>query len=203
MRLIVEDPTPEFREDLLALLANHHTHVEVHVDNTWTLERAEKYWNILPPRAQKIVREAVLHMGTVPASLLREDGKGLRGHSGPLRTALERGIRLGWWPDTIQPPIEAQGPGFGQVAGYTMPADLIEVFEEAIVDATQQAALTEAIDSEGGTWDADRAMKAFHSASQHHVDKKRTRAVLRRIAATGFIVKTDPDRAVYRLTDES
>lgn len=32
----------------------------------------------------------------------------------------------------MQPPIEAQGPGFGKVVGYRMPDDLVEVFYTAV-----------------------------------------------------------------------
>lgn len=201
MKLIIEDPTPEFREQLLALLADHAAYVEIQTDATWTPERAARYWHSLPPRAQRILREAVLHHGYVSADLLREDGKGLRGHSGPLRAALERGVRKGWWPDGMRPPIQPQGPGFGQVVGYRIPDDLIEVFEEAIVDTTHQTALAEAIDSDGGTWDPVRAIAALGRAG-HNVDAKRARAVLRRLADTGLIVKVDGTAAIYRSTTE-
>jgi hypothetical protein len=201
VKLIIQDPTPEFQRDILNLLADYAAHVEIETDATWTPERAERYWHSLPPRAQRILREAVLHDGYVSADVLREDGKGLRGHSGPLSSALERGVRKGWWPDGMRPPVQPQGPGFGQVVGYRIPDDLIEVFEDAIVDTSQQSILAEAIDSEGGIWDPARAIKAFRQADQI-VDAKRARAVLRRIAATGLIVKTDPVAATYRLATE-
>ncbi|BFP50045.1 hypothetical protein KCMC57_64130 (plasmid) [Kitasatospora sp. CMC57] len=201
MKLIIEDPTPEFHEQLLSLLADHAAYVEIQTDATWTPDRASLYWNSLPPRAQRILREAVLHNGFVSADLLREDGKSLRGHSGPLNSALERGFRKGWWPDGMRSPIQPQGPGFGQVVGYRIPDDLIEVFEEAIVDTTHQSALAEVIDSEGGTWDPARAIQALRREG-HIVDAKRARAVLRRIAATGLIVKTDGTAAIYRRTNE-
>jgi len=198
VKLIIEDPTPEFQAQLLNLLADYAAYVEIETDATWTPERAERYWHSLPPRAQRILREAILHGGTVPADVLRDDGKGLRGHSGPLRAALERGVRKGWWPDNMRAPIQPQGPGFGPVVGYSIPADLIEVFEDAIVDTTHRTALAEAIDSEGGVWDPARAIDALRSAG-HIVDAKRARAVLRRLADTGLIIKTDDTAAIYRL----
>jgi hypothetical protein len=39
---------------------------------------------------------------------------------------------LGRWPEGMQLPIEPQGPGFGKVAGYRMPADLVQTFYTAI-----------------------------------------------------------------------
>lgn len=200
MKLIIEDPTPEFREQLLALLADHAANVEVETDATWTPERATRYWHSLPPRAQRILREAVINDGYVSAEFLREDGKGLRGHSGPLRLALERGVRKGWWPTGMKPPIQPEGPGFGPVIGYSISADLIEVFERVIIDTGHQSLLTEAINAAEGLWDPDRAIAALKEAGRS-IDPKRAREILRRIAATGLIVKTDPVAAIYRRAD--
>jgi len=127
----VEDPTGDFQNRLLDLLANHTAHVEI--DTTWTPERAERYYRELPARARRIVREAAIRDGFVSADDLRDDeDTSLRGHSAPLKRVLERGIRKGWWPDGIPAPVEPQGPGFGKVVGYRMPADLVETFYTAI-----------------------------------------------------------------------
>ncbi|MGW2010824.1 hypothetical protein [Streptomyces nigrescens] len=129
MRIVVsvEDPEPGFLDKFTALLAEHGAQVEL--DTEWTVERATRYYRELPPRAQDIVRLAAIQDGLVKADELRKDGDGsLRGYSGPLKLTLERGVRNGWWPEGMKPPIEPQGPGFGKVKGYLMPLDLVDVF---------------------------------------------------------------------------
>ena len=126
----VDDPTDGFREQLLALLEKHAAHVDV--DATWTVERALQYYRTLPARARHIVRMAADHDGFVDDDELRTDGGSLRGHSGALTRVLERGVREGWWPAGMRPPIQAQGPGFGKVKGYSMPAELVDVFLTAV-----------------------------------------------------------------------
>jgi hypothetical protein len=127
----VENPTSNFQDDLLALLAKHAATVEV--DRTWTLPRAEIFYRSLPARARRIVKEAVIRDGYVPAEELRDDpDASLRGHSGAITRALTRGARNGHWPDGMRPPIEPQGPGFGRVVGYRMPDDLVPLFFTAI-----------------------------------------------------------------------
>lgn len=133
MRIVVtvEDPEPGFLDKFTALLAEHGAQVEL--DTTWTVERATRYYGELPPRAQDIVRLAAIQDGLVKADELRKDGEGsLRGHSGALKTTLERGVRNCWWPEGMKPPIEPQGPGFGKVKGYLMPLDLVDTFSAAI-----------------------------------------------------------------------
>lgn len=126
----VDDPTDDFRDRLLALLEEHAAHVDV--DATWTVERALRYYRALPARARHIVRMAAVNDGFVDDDELRTDGGSLRGHSGALKRVLERGIREGWWPAGMQPPVQAQGPGFGKVKGYSMPVELVDVFFTAI-----------------------------------------------------------------------
>lgn len=126
----VDDPTDDFRDRLLALLEEHAAHVDT--DATWTVERAVRYYRSLPARARRIVRMAAANGGFVGDDELRTDGGSLRGHSGALKRVLERGVREGWWPAGMRPPIEARGPGFGKVKGYSLPVDLVEVFGTAI-----------------------------------------------------------------------
>ncbi|MEV6165797.1 hypothetical protein AB0L71_28560 [Streptomyces sp. NPDC052052] len=127
----IDQPTGDFQDRLLALLAEHAATVEL--DATWTVERAESYYRCLPARARRIVREAVTRDGYVPADELRDDeNSSLRGHSAALSRALRRGFRRGEWPENMQSPIEAQGPGFGKVVGYRMPDDLVQIFHTAI-----------------------------------------------------------------------
>jgi hypothetical protein len=126
----VEEPSGDFQQRLLALLQEHAAQVEV--DTAWTVERALQYYRTLPKRARDIVFGAVANTGFVSDEELRTDGGSLRGHSGALKRVLERGVREGWWPAGMQPPIQAQGPGFGKVQGYRMPDNLVEVFFAAI-----------------------------------------------------------------------
>jgi hypothetical protein len=127
----IDQPTGDFQNRLLALLAEHAAQVEL--DTTWTVQRAEEYYRSLPARSRRIVKEAAIRDGYVPAEELRDDeNSSLRGHSGPLSRALDRGVRLGYWPEGMRSPIEAQGPGFGKVVGYRMPDDLVETFFTAV-----------------------------------------------------------------------
>lgn len=129
--ITVDQPTGDFQDRLLALLAEHAAAVEI--DRTWTVSRAETYYRSLPARARRIVKEVVIRDGYVPADDLRDDpATSLRGHSGGLSRALTRGAMQGHWPDGMRAPIEPQGPGFGKVVGYRMPDDLVEVFFTAI-----------------------------------------------------------------------
>ena len=127
----IEQPTGDFQKKLLALLAEHTAQVEI--DATWTVKRAEQYYRSLPARARRIVKEAVVRDGYVPADELRDDeNASLRGHSAALSRALQRGFMRGEWPENMRSPIEAQGPGFGKVVGYRMPDDLVQTFFTAI-----------------------------------------------------------------------
>lgn len=129
--LSVAQPTPEFQEKLLALLADHAEDVEI--DTSWNEERATHYYRMLPKRARRIVKEAVERGGLVPADALRDQpDDSLRGHSAPLRRILQRGVMLKRWPETMKQPVTGVGPGFGKVEGYEIQADLIPVFETAI-----------------------------------------------------------------------
>lgn len=127
----IDEPTPDFQDRLLALLADHAAQVET--DATWTSERAERYCLALPARARRILKEAANRPnGYVSAEDLRDDkDSSLRGHAAPLKRILDRGAREGWWPSGMELPIQAQGPGFGKVVGYRMPDRLIEVFRDA------------------------------------------------------------------------
>ncbi|MER8098054.1 hypothetical protein [Streptomyces goshikiensis] len=130
--LTIEEPNDAFQADLLALLAKHAAAVEL--DTEWTLERAGRFYQAVPKRAQRLLREAAVRDGFVSDEILREelDGKNLRGHAGPLKRALERGVREGWWPEGMQPPLGPRGPGFGKVKGYEMPQELVSTFFQAI-----------------------------------------------------------------------
>jgi len=133
----VDEPTGDFQDRLLALLAEYAGSIEV--DATWTVPRAETYYLRLPPRARRIVREAVARGGYVSADDLRgEANASLRGHSGALTKALVSGAAGGDWPEGMPLPILAQGPGFGKVVGYRMPDELLETFRIAITNTDGQ-----------------------------------------------------------------
>ncbi|MEU9061755.1 hypothetical protein AB0D13_23550 [Streptomyces sp. NPDC048430] len=203
----VEHPTPEFQEKLLELLAEHAS--DVQADASWTAERAEQYYRSLPGRARRIVKLAVAGDGYVASDDLRKDETtSLRGHSAALKRLLTRGALLGRWPETIQPPITPQGPGFGKVVGYAMDEELLSVFFAAIRAVeetpeewaeqrmTQAATLEKAIRSRQGSWDTRGAVAALLAAG-HDVTDKRARQLLRDLAGTGLLTKTDPVRAAY------
>jgi hypothetical protein len=61
---------------------------------------------------------------------------------------------------------------------------------------TQAAALERAVRAQGGTWDTRRAVTALSDVG-HEAGDKRARQILRDLAASGLLVKTDPDHAVY------
>ncbi|MFD8516615.1 hypothetical protein ACFV27_37425 [Streptomyces antimycoticus] len=73
---------------------------------------------------------------------------------------------------------------------------IAETIRETRVRMTHQQILTKAIEDEGGTWDAARAVTTLGLAG-HGVDDRRARAVLRRIAATGLLTRTSQTRAIY------
>jgi len=164
----IDQPTGDFQDRLLTLLAEHTANVEI--DTTWTIERAERYYRSLPARARRIVKEAAIRDGYVPAEELRDNpDDSLRGHSGALGRALTRGATQGHWPETMTPPIEPQGPGFGKVVGYRMPDNLVQVFFTAVKNTEASGAidpkdLNQAVDS----------MQAFGEAYNAPFPKKRT-----------------------------
>ncbi|MFD5137431.1 hypothetical protein ACFWMX_14515 [Streptomyces sp. NPDC058378] len=128
--ITVDEPTGDFQEKLLALLADHAADVEP--DTAWTKERAERLYLALPTNARRIIKEAANRGGFVSADDLRAgEDSSLRGHSAAIKRAVDRGAREGWWPDTLESPVQAQGPGFGKVVGYLIPDGLVEVFKRA------------------------------------------------------------------------
>ncbi|QBJ94513.1 hypothetical protein D0Z67_29540 (plasmid) [Streptomyces seoulensis] len=138
----IDQPTGDFQDRLLALLAEHAANVEI--DTSWTVPRAENYFTRLPPRAQRIVRQAVARGGYVAADDLRDSPEAsLRGHSGALTRALRSGAMGGDWPDGMPLPVLAQGPGFGKVVGYRVPDELLDVFRTAVTNIDGQPPTTE------------------------------------------------------------
>ncbi|MFH9090430.1 hypothetical protein [Streptomyces sp. NPDC017673] len=134
--LTVKEPSKEFQRDLLALLARHAD--QVRMDSDWDDERAARFYESLPARARRIIQGAVAGGGFVSADALRlTPDASLRGHAGALKQTLERGVRMGWWPEGMRPPVKPVGPGFGKVQGYRMPADLLEIFSSVLPHGAQ------------------------------------------------------------------
>lgn len=71
---------------------------------------------------------------------------------------------------------------------------------------SQPETLSRAIRALGGTWDTQRAVTALrdrgHVFADQRAAEKRARQILRDLADLGLIVKTDPDRAVYRTAEQ-
>ncbi|MEV4969343.1 hypothetical protein AB0886_22985 [Streptomyces sp. NPDC024062] len=68
---------------------------------------------------------------------------------------------------------------------------------------THKQALAAVIQALGGTWDTQRAVLALRVAGYEPTSDeaagKEARRHLRDLADEGFIVRSDPDRAAYRL----
>ncbi|WP_181140202.1 hypothetical protein [Streptomyces sp. Ru62] len=129
--LTIREPSDEFQRDLLALLDKHADRVRM--DTDWNVERAARFCEELPTRARRIIKGVVAGQGFVSAEELRATpGGSLRGHAGAMKQTLERGARLGWWPDGLRAPVVPVGPGFGKVQGYRMPPELLKVFATAL-----------------------------------------------------------------------
>jgi hypothetical protein len=143
----------------------------------------------------------------VPADALRgDDGTAsLKGHSAGLKRILDRGIREGWLPPGIKPPVQAEGPGFGKVGGYTVPSGLRDDFRDTVLalPTNRRATLSQEITHRGPevNWTAPLAVEVL-AAYGLDTDTKGARAILRHLADTGLIIKTGPDRATYRLNTE-
>lgn len=197
----VDEPTGDFQDRLLALLAEHSAHVET--DTEWTAERAERYYLALPPRAKRIIKAAAAFDGYVSADVLRDrPSDSLRGHSAALTLGLERGVRKGLWPDGMQVPVEPESRGFGKVEGYRMPADLVPVFKQVVLNnPAQRSVLETAIRKDHGVWDTARGMQVLQDAG-HDPSEKWVREIYRRLATEGVLEKIDPAAAVYRRTGQ-
>ncbi|MGW7267953.1 hypothetical protein [Streptomyces sp. NPDC054842] len=89
------------------------------------------------------------------------------------------------------PEPDAIGPSMGVVAPLLL---------------THQEVLANVIRALGGTWDTRRAVTALQDAGRANGDRrqqeKRARQALRDVAATGLIVKTEPDSATYRPAEQ-
>ncbi|MER7755485.1 hypothetical protein [Kitasatospora sp. NPDC097643] len=200
----VRGASEEFAEKLLAFLAPYRDTVTVEDDSAWTPDRIARYFLALPPRAQRILEEAVSRGGYVSSDALRgDDGAGsLKGHSAGLKRILDRGIREGWWPATLQLPVQAQGPGFGKVLGYKIPEPLHEAFRDVVLTLPTTRGRTLATEitrhDPDTPWDPDLARTTLTTHGLT-TDPEAARTLLRHLADTGLLTKTRSEQPSYRL----
>ncbi|MFE6132707.1 hypothetical protein ACFQ6Q_31275 [Streptomyces sp. NPDC056437] len=208
MRIIIEDPDQGFQDKLLALIAEHRDSLTLLTDIEWTPERAATLLRNLPDKAARVIIAAVEGGGYVAAASLREDGGSMRGHTGPITHALNRGVREGWWPEGMPTPIKASynpdvaGPQ--RAAGFLLTEGLLPAFQAAVSQvenmgfgSTQLSKLTKVVSEEGGEWDPARVVDAL-GADGFTVTTKRSRELLRRLADERLLVKTGMHQASYR-----
>ncbi|MFJ3699474.1 hypothetical protein ACIPW9_36020 [Streptomyces sp. NPDC090052] len=144
MRIIFEDVPDDLARDIAKLVARHDTPPPATFTPEWTVTRAEHLLRDLPAVALQLIREAVLGNGWADADKLRgPDGKAsLRGRSGAITKAVNRGAAAGRWPAGVDVPIQAQydpeNPSYQRTTGYVMPDDLVPVFRAAIDRITEQ-----------------------------------------------------------------
>ncbi|NUK50388.1 hypothetical protein HRW14_08805 [Streptomyces lunaelactis] len=211
MRIIIEDPDQRFQDKLLALIAEHRDSLTLLTDTEWTPERAATLLRNLPSKAARVIVAAVDGGGYVAAEDLREEGGSMRGHTGPITHALNRGVREGWWPEGMPTPIKASYnadvAGAQRAAGFQLGEGLLPVFQAAVTQvedmgfgSTQLSKLTKAVAEQGGDWDPSRSVAVLAGAG-FTVTAKRARELLRRIADTGLLVKTDAHQAMYRAAE--
>ncbi|CAL9653237.1 hypothetical protein [Streptomyces sp. enrichment culture] len=114
----VKNPTPEFEQELLALLDKHRA--SLRYNPGWDIPRARTFYEALAPRSQRILRAALAGVdGEVSADELRDnEDASLRGHASAFTRVLKRGATEGWWHSGMLSPIIALGPGSGKVQGY-------------------------------------------------------------------------------------
>ncbi|WP_208767156.1 hypothetical protein [Kitasatospora cineracea] len=200
--VIADEPTEGFLDDLRALLAKHAAHVEV--DTAWNPDRISRYYLALPPRSQRILEEAVARGGYVSADDLRGDDPdaSLKGHSGGLTRILNLGIRKGWWPDGIEPPVQAHGPGFGKVVGYGIRTEQLDLFRDTVLTLPTQRLnfLAEEIAHRDDPWD-DELVRDALTIFKLAIDLDGARVLLRHLVETGLLAKNAA--GFYRRTTDT
>lgn len=137
MRITIEGASPEFEHKLLGLLADHRHELTVTAGTEWSVERAEHFLRSLPLNARTFVRLVVEADGSADAEELRAHfGGGLRGPTIALSRALSRGVRGGHWPEGTSAPVsplyDPDNPSWQRAIRYTMPAEHLEAFREAV-----------------------------------------------------------------------
>ncbi|MFG3369643.1 hypothetical protein ACGF0K_32380 [Streptomyces sp. NPDC048156] len=138
MRIIIEDVPEDLARDIAALIGGHQSEPPVSFTPEWTVTRAEQLLRDLPKVAAQLIREAAAGNGWAPAEKLRgPDGKeSLRGRSGAITKAINRGAASQRWPANMPAPVQAQYdpevPAYQRTTGYVMTEDLVPVFRAAV-----------------------------------------------------------------------
>ncbi|MFE1949942.1 hypothetical protein ACFW9D_05670 [Streptomyces sp. NPDC059524] len=138
MRLIIEDVPEDLAREIAALIGKHGSASAATFAPEWTVTRAEQLLRDIPSVAAKLIREAVAGNGWAAADKLRgPDGTAsLRGRSGAITKAINRGAAAKRWPADMDAPVQAQydpeNPSYQRTTGYVMPEDLVPVFRAAI-----------------------------------------------------------------------
>ncbi|MFE3601355.1 hypothetical protein [Streptomyces sp. NPDC059142] len=141
MKITIEGADEEFAEKLVALAARHHAELSVvTVDTRWTTDRAERYLRSLTSGARTFARMVVLdgdENGCLDADRLREALGKLNGPSNALTRAVPRGMREGWLPEGIEPPVIAvadrDNPSWHKTIAYQVSTENRPVFREAFI----------------------------------------------------------------------
>ena len=138
MRFVIEGGSPDFERDLLALLDKHFAAGTVMVapDTTWTEQRAADLVSIMPPGTRDFFGHIVAEEGRADAPALRDAvGGDLRGVTGSLSKTVDRGARLGMWPQGMPSPITVdygEKPNYRRAHRYLMNPEDVRTFRAAI-----------------------------------------------------------------------
>ncbi len=134
----MEGGTPEFERDLLALLDKHLAAGTVTVlpDTTWSEQRATDLAETLPPATRSFLVHVLKEDGRAKAAELRNAmGGDLRGVTGSLTKAIDRGVRLGLWPQGMPSPVSVdygEKPNYRRAERYVMTPEDVTTFRAAL-----------------------------------------------------------------------
>ncbi|WP_329299191.1 hypothetical protein OG410_12515 [Streptomyces sp. NBC_00659] len=138
MRIVLEEVPDELARELFALLGQADK-LPVAFTPEWTVSRAAALLRDLPTAAIEIIRAAAMaDDGWASAEVFRgPDGKAsLRGRTGAITKAIQRGATRKDWPADMPVPVQAQYdpniPAFQRTSGFRMHADCVPVFRAAI-----------------------------------------------------------------------
>ncbi|MFE7588821.1 hypothetical protein ACFU6K_05430 [Kitasatospora sp. NPDC057512] len=157
MRLVLDGVSEDLARELFALLGRHGA-APVLQDAQWTVTRAAQLLRDLPATAVQIIRLAAEGEGWVASDHLRgpDGSESLRGRSGAITKAVNRGAAKKRWPVGMPLPVEAQydpeNPSYQRTTGYVMNEDLVPVFKAALTRIDRETAELAAatVTAEGG-----------------------------------------------------
>ncbi len=136
MKIIIEDVTEELARELVQIAASHGASLTTSSPE-WSPTRAEALLRDLPDTALEIIRITVQGKGWGDATQLRgDDGASLRGRTGAITKAINRGVRTGRFPEGLPAPVIAQydpnNPSYQRTTGFVMPEEALSPFTEAV-----------------------------------------------------------------------